>query len=258
MKGLKIALITIAVLVVLAVVGIFLVARNLNGIVEAAIEKYGSQATGTPVQVQAVNIELKSGQGSVRGLQVANPPGFSNEPIFRLGDISIAIDTGSLTSGLPVVNDIRISNPSFLYQINQQAGTNLGVIKKNLEQFAASHGAGRKAEPLAKGGGQTRLLVKRLTIEGGKGVLDLTAVGGKREEATLPPLTMTDVGGRNGITPAALGEAVLAALVKNLEQTAARQGVEQAVRGKIQEKGGELEKKLNDKAAEALKKALGQ
>lgn len=263
MKKTRIFLIILGIIVVLAAVGVFLLVQNLDAIVKAAIEKYGSEAAGTPVQVQTVEIGLKEGRGSVAGLTVANPPGFSKEPIFRLGGITLDLDTASLTSDLPMVEEIRIGAPTFRYEVNQQAQTNLAVIQQNLKQFSASRGsAGQRAQPTAKESGQPRLLVKRLTIEGGQGTLDLTAVGGKLMEAKLPPVTLTNIGGKQGVTPAVLGETVLAALLKNLEQTAARQGVEQAIRGKLQEEAGQLEQKLDEKlapgAGETLKKMLGQ
>ncbi len=251
----KVVLVFLGGIAILVVVALFLLGRNLDGIVRSAIEKYGSQATGTAVRVQQVEIGLREGRGSVQGVSVANPPDFANEPIFRLGDIAIDLDTGTLTSEVPVVESIRIAKPQFYVQVNAQGKTNLEAIKKNLQQFSAAHGgaakqpSGEKAPP--------RLRVQRLSIEGGSGILDLTALGGKRTEATLPPITLTDLGGKDGITPAALGEAVVAALLRNLEKVAAKQGIQAAIGGRVQEKAGELQEKLDEKlgpgASEALK-----
>jgi hypothetical protein len=259
-KKAKIILLILAGIAVLAVAAVFFLVQNLDAMVKSAIEKYGSEAAGTTVRVQTVRIELKSGRGSIHGLTVANPTGFSSERIFSLGEIALDLDPASLTTNLPVVKEIRIDAPTFLYEVNAQAQTNLGAVKQNLKRFSA--GRSQPSRPAAEKSGERRLRVKRLTIAGGRGTLDLTAVGGQTLTAKMPPVTLTDLGGRQGLPPAALGEAILAALVKNLEQTAARQGVEQALRGKLGEEAGRLQQELDEKlapgAGDALKKMLGR
>jgi len=260
MKKAKIILLILTGLAVLAVAAIFFLVQNLDAMVKSAIEKYGSEAAGATVRVQTVRIELKSGRGSIQGLTVANPTGFSSERIFSLGEISLELDPASLTTNLPMVKEIRIDAPTFRYEVNAQAQTNLGAIKQNLKRFSA--GRSQASRPATEKNGEKRLFVKRLTIAGGQGTLDLSAVGGKMLTAKMPPVTLTDIGGRQGLPPAALGEAVLSALLKNLEETAARQGVEQALRGKLGEGAGRLQQELDEKlapgAGEALRKVLGR
>jgi hypothetical protein len=157
-----------------------------------------------------------------------------------------------------VVEEIRVGEPALLFEMNQAAKSNLDVLKQNVRQMSER----RKKEGVEEEKDQPRLLVRRLTIEGGQGTLDLTAVGGKEYQAKLPPITLTDIGGKEGVTPTALGEAVLAALIENLERAAVRQGVEKAVRDRLGEEAGRLEEKLDEKVApgagEALKKMLGK
>jgi hypothetical protein len=258
MKTSRIFLLIIAGIVVLVAAAVFYLVRNLDSLVASAIEKYGTEAAGTSVQVQAVEIRIREGMGSVRGLTVANPPGFTDRDIFSLGEIVLDLDAASLTSELPIVEEIRIGEPSLLFEVNESAKTNLDVLKQNVGRI----GERRKKEGAEAEKDQPRLLVRRLTIEGGQGILDLTAVGGREVQAKLPPITLTDIGGEQGVTPTALGEAVLAALIKNLEQAAVRQGVEKAVRDRLGEEAGRLEEKLDEKVApgagEALKKMLGK
>ncbi len=257
MKKGKLTLAILGAVIVILAAGVFYLLQNLDSLVEAAIEKYGSQAAGTRVRVQSVDIGLKEGRGSVLGLTVANPEGFSREPIFTLGEITLDLDTSTLASEVPVIEEIRIGASSFRYEVDAQIRSNLDVLKANLQGSSRA----RKGTPLEKGGKEEkplRIKVKRLTIASAKGILDLTLLGGKVEEATLPPLTLTNLGGKEGITPEALGETVLAAMVKNLEQTAARKGAEQALRGKLGEAGRKVDEKLGEGAGEALKNLLGQ
>jgi len=85
------------------------------------------------------------------------------------------------------------------------------------------------------------LKIKRLTIAGGKGTVDLSAIGGKRLQATLPAIVLTNLGGSNGITAEELSRTVLNALVRALEEAAARQGAEQLLR---KEAGNALQRLL--------------
>jgi len=257
MKKSKVLLLLVGALIVLVAAAIFILLQNLDALVKAGIEKYGSQAAGTAVRVESVRIELKEGRGTIRGLTVANPQGFSKESIFSLGEISLALDPASLTTDLPIVKEIRIGTPVMLYEVNAEAQTNLGVLQKHLKRKAGGDGQAQPREEEA-----VRLLVKRINVAGGQGILDLSAVGGRRLEAKLPPLTLNNIGGRKGITPTALGDALLAALADSLEQVAARQGVEQAIRGKLGEEAGRLQERLDDKlgpgSGDALKQMLGR
>jgi hypothetical protein len=74
-------------------------------------------------------------------------------------------------------------------------------------------------------------------------MVDLTALGNKRHQATLPPIVLTNLGGRNGISGEELGRVVIGALAKALEQAAARQGAEQLLR---KETGGALQRLLGN------------
>lgn len=215
--------ITLAV-AALAVVAIVFLVKNLDALVERAIEKYGSAAAGTAVRVSAVDIGLQEGRGAIRGLTVANPPGFAAEPLFALGEIALDLDTASLTAEVPVIESIKIGAPQFLYQLNDKGESNLGVVQKHLKQ--GSGGTSEKSDA----GKPTRLKIKHLTIAGGKGTVDLSAFGGKRYQATLPPIVLTNLGGRNGITAEELSRVVIGALARALEQAAARQGAEQLLR----------------------------
>jgi len=257
MKKTKVLLLLVAGVIVVVVAAIFILLQNLDALVKTGIEKYGSQAAGTTVRVESVHIELKEGRGTIRGLSVANPQGFSKESIFSLGEISLALDPASLTTDLPIIKEIRVAAPVLRYEVNAEAKTNLSVLQGQLK-----HEKGDSSQAPPQGEDNVRLLVKRISVAGGQGILDLSALGGRRLEAKLPPLTLNNLGGKKGITPKGLGDALLAALADSLEQAAARQGVEEAIRGKLGAEAGRLEERLDEKlgpgAGDALKQMLGR
>src|SRR3990172_6817500 len=101
-------IIGLGIFLFLVAAALFLLLSGLDRIVAAAIEKYGSEATGTKVGVSSVKIALKGGTGSIRNLSVGNPPGFSEPDAFRLEDISVAMDPGAVTGNPVVIDQVTI------------------------------------------------------------------------------------------------------------------------------------------------------
>ena len=76
-------LITILVIVVLIIAALVLLFSNINSLVAKAIEKNGSNVTQTSVSVSGVDISLREGRGTIKGLRIANPPGFDTRDAFK-------------------------------------------------------------------------------------------------------------------------------------------------------------------------------
>src|SRR5574337_1148179 len=131
MKKKIIILIVLALILAIAGTAVY-VFTNLDSIVKAAIEKYGSQATKTAVRVSSVKITLGNGEGAVHGLRVANPSGFSAPSIITLDDIAVRIAMKSVTSTPIVIDNSLISGPEVFYEMKQDGTTNVDVLKKNL------------------------------------------------------------------------------------------------------------------------------
>jgi hypothetical protein len=72
----KAALVLLA-LVALVAIGVYWAYNSLDVIVKVALEHYGPDVTGVDVKVGAVTISPRDGRGSVKGLELGNPPGFS-------------------------------------------------------------------------------------------------------------------------------------------------------------------------------------
>ena len=75
----------------------FLTSGTINGLVKEQIQIQGGQVTGQSVKVAAVDINLLKGSGSISGLTVSNPSGYTQASVFSLGTIALAIDVASLT-----------------------------------------------------------------------------------------------------------------------------------------------------------------
>ena len=246
----------VVILILVVVGGVFVLVGNLDGLVKKAIEEYGSKAAGTAVTVASVHIDLGQASGTLRGLNVANPPGFGTTPLFRLGEVVLKLDPASLSGQTPTLDEIRIQAPELNFTVNAAGQPNLTVFKKGI----SSGGTGGETGSESK----THLRVKTLSILDAGATIDLTAVGGKTYSGKLPPLTLKDLGGVQGVTPEQLGRLVLTTLSEELQKEAARQGIDAALQKQLDSVGGKLQRKLDEKlgpgaidAEKTLKKILG-
>lgn len=214
---------------ILAVGGlVFYAFRNISAIVEAAIEKYGSRVIGVNVDVSAVRIRPSSGEGSISGLTVANPPGFSSPHIFTLDDISVRLMPDSVAKSPIVIDEIRVSRPEVFYEMNSRGRSNLDVIRKKIETAA-----GRKPSPERNGQDkEVRLLIRRLVFENGKVHASAPSLAQKRVLINLSRLDMRDVGGDRGATPADIAESVASTLAREAAKAVVRSESEQLLRDK--------------------------
>lgn len=234
----RIVLAVVALAVVGVAVALTLLVSNLDSIVEAAIEKYGSEMTGTAVRVGGVAIEISTGKGTIRDLTIANPAGFESAHAFRLGEITLDIDVGSIATREPVVIDaIVIRAPEVTYEVNASGRTNLAAIQANLQRYRGDTGEAA--------GDATPLKIERFVFEEGRVSARTSAVGGKDATVALPPLRMTGLGGTRGATGAELGKAVLSAYTQNVLKAVASSQLDRV-----------LDEKLGGREAEAAKKLL--
>src|SRR6185369_4991606 len=102
-------LIVAAVAVLFIAIGVVvMVVSRADRLVKRAIEEHGSAATQTAVSVEHVDIKLASTSAALRGLTVANPPGFSTAPAVRLEEVQVAVDGASLGANVLVLNEVKI------------------------------------------------------------------------------------------------------------------------------------------------------
>jgi hypothetical protein len=224
MTKLKIALLTGGALLVGLAVVLLLLLQNLDALVKEAIARYGSAAAGTSVRVADVAISLREGRGTLRGLTVANPPGYSQAALFTLDKISIALDRSALTADVPVIDEVRVGASAFRYELDNNGRSNLAALQQRAKDPTSKEPKGAKvtAEPSA----QRRYRIKRLEIADGEAVLQLGSLGVGQAAVRVPGLVLRDLGGRRGLTAQELADTVLDALLKNLEKSVAGKGLD--------------------------------
>lgn len=234
------------IVVLLLAVGLFYLYSNLDRIVAAAIEKYGAQATGTKVSVSAVHIRLRAGEGSIGGLRVGNPAGFSTPEAITLKNITISVDTSSISGNPIVINRIVVSSPRVVYEVNGSGKSNILEIARHVRG-----GAEQTKEPTgAQGGneGVRKVLIRSIVVEKGEVAFRVAALQGKPLSATLPPIVLRNVGGKGGDSPAVIAEQVLVPIARQAAAAASQAGIQRYL-GKNAEA---LQKSLEEKAEKQL------
>ena len=220
--------ILIALALVLAIAGsVVFVLTNIDPLVQAAIEKYGSQALKTSVRVSSVRIKLTDGEGAVHGLTVADPPGFDPPFIITLNDIAIRIAVKTITSTPIVIDSVLISGPEVFCEMKENGTSNLDVLKKNLTPSGPA-----KEEQSQKGAKkkEIRLHVRKLVFEKGKVQVRVAKLMDKPSIVDLPRMELTDIGKHDGATPAEIARIMATALAEEALKTVARTQGERLLR----------------------------
>ncbi|MDJ0945462.1 MAG: hypothetical protein QNJ30_18495 [Kiloniellales bacterium] len=279
-RGLAIGGGIVVVLILVVGIGGYYLLSNLGSLVVAAVERYGSEVTQTPVSLADAKVDITSGEGALSGLKVGNPSGFKSDSAISLGEIAVKLDTGSVTEKTIVVKEIAVSQPEVTYEISE-AGSNIDAIRRNVEAFAAAQGGsggapGGSDQPAAEGGdGERKLVIDDLYIRGGTVKVSATFMEGETLSAVLPDIHLTGIGkGTGGATPQQVVEQIVAALgdetgkvISGMNLDALRQGATGllkegagAAAGAAGEAGGVAGEALQEGAEEAegaIKNLLG-
>lgn len=235
MKAVKIILSVLVALIVVVAIVVFIGLKNLNSLVEMAIESVGPQVTQTDVQVDRVNIELTEGRGSIYGLTIANPEGFSDAPIFLMDQVSLEIQPSSLTEKVVVIREILVDGARLNGEHQGIAEINLRQMLNNIKSAEPEPPKDTTASP------DVRFMVEKLSVTGA--TINLSSPEFGEQQLDMKDIQLSDLGDREqGLTPAELARAILTPI---LDQARAR--VEQEVKDRASD---ELKQKLKEKISE--------
>lgn len=220
-------LITILVIVVLIIAALVLLFSNINSLVAKAIEKNGSKVTQTSVSVSGVDISLREGRGTIKGLRIANPPGFDTRDAFSLDDITLDIDVQSLREEPIVIEEIRIESPVISAEITKTGASNIEKIRDNVKAYTAGSSGGET------GGRTRRIRIKEFVFEEGRVEVDVSALGLENRTVDLPEIRLSDIGGAEGAPPDEIAKIILAEVAKKVSSEIAGSQLEQLVKEKL-------------------------
>ncbi|HPU55251.1 MAG TPA: hypothetical protein PLH97_03095 [Verrucomicrobiota bacterium] len=242
-------LIGVVVLLVLAVVGIGIF---LDGIAKRGIETVGPQITKVSVKLDGIDLSPLSGGGTVKGLVVGNPEGFTTPQAISVGSATLSLKPMSLLADKLVIRKIEVIAPEITFEGGFK-GNNLSQILANVNEAAG--GTGDTTEETEEAATR-KLQVDDFLIRDAKLHVSITGMGGKTFPVALPPIHIENLGqGPDGITAAELVRLVLSEVEKYAVQ-AAEKGL-----AELGASAGELRKGLEEAAgtnAAAIGSKIGE
>jgi hypothetical protein len=230
----KTVIIGVLVIVAAAIaVGTWYLASNLDSLVAAAIEKQGSKVTQTSVNVSGVDLSLREGRGSIKGLRVASPEGYKAGNAISLGEITLKLDLGSVREDPVVIDEVRIEAPVVHVEITGKGSSNIDELRKRIQAYSPG-GEGES------GGAGKRIRIKEFVFEKGRIEVDASALGMKERTLDLPEVRLSDVGGAQGAPPDEIAKIILGTEAKRVTSEIARSEVSRLIQDKL---GGAISEK---------------
>lgn len=233
----KIAIGVVAIVVVIGVAATWLL-NSLDGIVKNQIEAIGSELTGVPVTVTSVNIDIGKGIGTIAGLKIANPDGYNTDAALNLNMLRLDLDLSSLAGSPLVLEKLVIDSLEGNLEL-REGSTNLSEIVANIQ---SDNGEAEKKTDETESGEPLKLSINELLISNAKITVtdkDVTEV------KTIPTISLADVGGKNGGTPAQVSGVIVSTLISEILKEAAAQRLMKTVGDSVDEMAKGLLNSLN-------------
>lgn len=218
-------LIAVAAIVVVLAAGLVYVYTQLDTIVAGLIEEQGSAATGTPVRVSGVSIDLGEARAEIAGLTVGNPEGYGGDAM-SLGRFVIRIDPATVTEDTIVLKEVTVSGAT-VNLIQRATGNNLRELMKTLES------AGGDQQQADEAGPGRKLIIERFVLEDASASVSLPDLDEQRS-VDIPRIQLTDVGrASGGATGAEVARQVLEPVIERVLQSAATESLKDRAKEKL-------------------------
>ena len=250
------------VIVVVGGVFWFISSDQLNALIKEQIEIQGKKFTEQTVTVEKVEMQILQGAGTINGIVVNNPQGYSTTPLFSLNEITLDINLESLPKvkeGGPIVLDaIVINSPEALVEFGKNGGSNiqdvLDAVNRNIPKSSET------AETNTVNTTDPRITVKKLVLAGVTLRVDLTELGNTKHKKILPDINLADIGGKQGIPASEFGGELIKRSLSAIWKSA-KKDQEKIIKEQLKEKAKEklkekLDEKLGDKLKDKAPKAL--
>jgi len=229
-------LLGVAALILIAIAGVlWWLYSSLDAQVASAIRRYGPDITGVPISLAKAKVNPLDGKAALYGLVVGNPDGFKTKYALSLGEISMTLDLGSLTTDVIRIKEITLIKPEVTYE-HASAGSNLDVLQRNIERAIAQQRGNTKKTQDSES--DKRLVIEHLYIKNGTASVSVEVFNGNVLSVPIPDLHVRNIGKKsNGTTAGEAMRQILGPLVHQVGTAVASLGVNAA--GKTIQKGVE-------------------
>ncbi|HEX7035939.1 MAG TPA: hypothetical protein VF210_09200 [Pseudomonadales bacterium] len=225
-------------------IGIFLVTGS-GALLEKAIERYGTQYLGAPVEVAEAEVSIADQTAAVRGLVIQNPPGFDGPPAFRLGNVAMTLNMDQTSSEVIALHEVVVDGADVAALVKGRK-SNLQALMDHLnEQLGPA-----EEEPADES--EVKLIIDRFDFTNAKASVESDVLG--QAAVNIPDVHLTDIGrDSNGATIAEVLKQVLDPVVRSVTRALVERGVNlEGVRERLEGERDRLEQNLRERAGDAL------
>ena len=168
----------------------------LELIIKRAVNKYGSEVTGTSVNLSGFHINLKDGEAGVKEITIANPAGYKTKNAIELGNIDVKVDLKSITTDTIIIDQIVVNKPVISYEMLSLTQNNISDVINNINQYTAVTSSEPEEPEAAKDEASSKkVIIKNVIISNGEINGAVTAAPDVVSAAIpLPTITLENVG----------------------------------------------------------------
>ena len=207
----------------------------VGSLVRTEFNRRGPSLTQTKVTLDRARISPLSGNGTLSGLFVGNPKGWTSDRAFSISRIHVEIEPSSIFKDHIVINEIRIEKPYFVYE-TRLVSSNISDLLGKIQSHTG-HGNNTKS----KSGQPLKFEVRHLILKDGRVTL---GVGPTALTFPMPEIDLKDLGRGDGMTSDQLALVIMRALSANVVQATVHMA-------------GKVGSTMGAAAADAAKKAAG-
>lgn len=229
--------------------GLWFVANgSLDDFIKQQIETQGSKITNQTVLVKSVDMKLTKGSGAINGFSLSNPEQYKYPLAFSFETILLDINISSLTEDTIVIDEIRINDPKAFVELTTSGTANLSDILKDIEKnIPKSDETAVETEDSTQS--EPNIRVSKVILSGTNLSLDLSALGNKEHQLTLPDINLSNVGGEKGLPASELGAEIAKQALSSIWKEA-KSVQKQKIKDKVKDK---LKEKALDKLGDLFK-----
>lgn len=191
-----------------ACVAFYYYVPSFENIVKKVVHKYGSEITGTNVNLNGFKLSLANGEGKIQKLTVGNPSGYKTPNLFELDEITVKVNIKSLTKDTIVIDSVEINKPIITYEMLSLTQNNIKEIQNNIKKNTASAPTEKaktakeetKKEVKSDAKAGKNVVIKRFVLKGAT-LNAITYIQGKEAKTTvaMPEIVITGIGeAKNG------------------------------------------------------------
>lgn len=193
-----------------ALLGLFLLGTYiflqffLGSLVRSGVATHGTRLTQTTVELRTANISPLSGRGTLWGLAVANPKGWSDHAAFSIGIIHMELAPFSIFGDHIVVHEIIVDAPEFNYEAGVLS-SNIGDLLKNIKD--STQGGTKDLSNETMHGHALKLEVQHVLVRDAKVTVGF---GPAATTLSMPTVELYDIGVKEGgVSPGQLALTIM-------------------------------------------------